>query len=67
MTRPAAGRYTLPMRTLIAGLALLPTFALADIAGPAKVIDGDTIEAGGQRIGLQGIEMRRTKHIAPPL
>ncbi len=33
------------MRTLIAPLALLPTLALADIADPAKVIDGDTIEA----------------------
>ena len=44
MTRLAAGRYTAPMRTLIAVLALLPTFALADFAGPARVIDGDTIE-----------------------
>ena len=26
------------MRTLIAALALLPTLALADVAGPAKVI-----------------------------
>ncbi len=34
------------MRYLIALLALLlPTLALAEIAGPAKVIDGDTIEA----------------------
>ena len=33
------------MRYLIVALALLPTLALADIAGPARVIDGDTIEA----------------------
>ncbi len=36
------------MRYLIAALALLPTLALADIAGPAEVIDGDTIEVAGQ-------------------
>ena len=41
MTRPARGRYTAPMRYLIAALALLPTIALADIAGPARVIDGN--------------------------
>ncbi len=42
MTRPARGRYTPTMLYLIAALALLPTLALADVAGPAKVIDGDT-------------------------
>ncbi len=44
MTPPARRRYTAAMRTLIAVLALLPTLALADVAGPARVIDGDTIE-----------------------
>ena len=44
------------MRYLVAILALLPTLALADIAGPAKVIDGDTIEVSGQRIRLYGID-----------
>ena len=44
------------MRYLIAVLALLPSLALADIAGPAKVIDGDTIEISGQRIRLHGID-----------
>ncbi len=53
MTRPAAGRYTAAMRTLIADLALLPTLALADVAGPARMIDGDTIEAASQRIRLK--------------
>ena len=56
MTRPARGRYTPIMRYLIAVRALLPSFALADIAGPAKVIDGDTIEISGQRIRLHGID-----------
>ncbi len=44
------------MRTLIAVLALLPTLALAEIAGPAHVIDRDTIEIAGQRIRLHGID-----------
>ena len=43
------------MRYLIAALALLPTLALADIAGPAKVIDGHTIEVSGKRIRRHGI------------
>ncbi len=34
----------------------MPALALADIAGPAKVIDGDTIEISGQRIRLHGID-----------
>ncbi len=49
MTRPVPHRYTAPMRYLIAILALLPALAVADVAGPAKVIDGDTIEIAGQR------------------
>ncbi len=56
MTWPALRRYTAAMRTLIAALALLPTLALADVAGTAKVIDGDTIEIAGQRIRLHGID-----------
>ena len=40
------------MRALITVLALLPTLALADISGPARVIDGDTLEVQGQRIRL---------------
>ena len=56
MTRLAAGRYTPAMRYLIAVLALLPALVLADIAGPARVIDGDTIEIAGQRIRLHGID-----------
>ena len=56
MTRPARGRYTPTMLYLIAALALLPTLALADVAGPAKVIDGDTIEVAGEQIRLHGID-----------
>ena len=44
------------MRTLIVALAFLPTLALADIAGPAKVVDGDTIEVSGQRHYQLGVE-----------
>ncbi len=56
MTRPVLRRYIAAMPILIAVLALLPTLALADVAGPARVIDGDTIEIAGQRIRLHGID-----------
>ncbi len=56
MTRRAPRRYTAPMRYLIAALTLIPTLALADVAGPARVIDGDTIKVTGQRIRLHGID-----------
>ena len=47
------------LAVLALALALLPTVALADdIAGPARVIDGDTIEVAGQRIRLHGIDAR---------
>ncbi len=39
------------MRALIIALCLLATPALADVSGTASVIDGDTIEVHGQRIG----------------
>ncbi len=56
MTRPEIHRYTAPRRYLIAVLVLLPALALADVAGPARVIDGDTLEVAGQRIRLHGID-----------
>ncbi len=43
------------MRALTIALCLLATPALADVAGVASVIDGDTIEVRGQRIRLHGI------------
>ncbi len=36
------------MRALTITLCLLATLALADVAGVASVIDGDTIEVHGQ-------------------
>ena len=56
MTRLSPRRYTSAMRCMVAVLALIPSLALADIAGPAKVIDGDTIDIAGQRIRLHGID-----------
>ncbi len=40
---------------IIALLYLTPTYA-GDIAGKARIIDGDTIEIAGQRIRLHGID-----------
>ena len=36
-------------------LTFLLTLALANISGPAQVIDGDTLEVAGQRIRLHSI------------
>ena len=50
--------YPRPMRALaLAAILLLFAFpALAqDITGPARIIDGDTIDVAGQRIRLHGI------------
>ncbi len=46
-------------------LTLLPTLALADVTGPARVIDGDMIEVAGEQVRLHGIdapEARQTCH-----
>ncbi len=43
-------------RFTLALVAILPTVALADISGPAHLIDGDTLEIGGERIRLHGID-----------
>jgi len=45
------------LRLFLAVVLLLPpSFAMADIIGPARVIDGDTIEISGERIRLHGID-----------
>ena len=46
------------MRTLVAVLAMLAmtVTAHADVTGKTRVIDGDTIEVGGERVRLHGID-----------
>ena len=51
------------MRALTIALCLLATPALADVAGVATVIDGDTIEVHGQRIRLHGIDAPESRQL----
>ncbi len=51
------------MRALAITLCLLATLALADVAGVASVIDGDTIEVHGQRIKLHGIDAPESRQL----
>ncbi len=51
------------MRALAIALCLLATPALADVAGVASVIDGDTIEVHGQRIRLHGIDAPESQQL----
>ncbi len=44
-------------------LCLLATPALADVTGPARVIDGDTLEVQGQRIRLHGIDAPESRQL----
>jgi len=44
------------MLRLLALLCLLPAAATAQTAGPARVLDGDTVEIAGRTIGLYGID-----------
>ncbi len=51
------------MRALTIALCLLTGPALADVAGPAKVIDGDTLEIHGQRIRFHGIDAPESRQL----
>ncbi len=51
------------MRALTIALTLLGTPALADMAGIASVIDGDTIEVHGQRIRFHGIDAPESRQL----
>ncbi len=43
-------------RILALLIALLPAAALADVAGTARAVDGDTLEMGGQIVHLYGVD-----------
>ncbi len=51
------------MRALTIALCLIATPALADVAGVASVIDGDTMEVHGQRIRLHGIDAPESRQL----
>ncbi len=50
-------------RTLTITLCLLATPTLADVAGVASAIDGDTIEVHGQHIRLHGIDAPESRQL----
>jgi endonuclease YncB( thermonuclease family) len=51
------------MRALTLAILLFATPALADVTGPARVIDGDSLEVQGQRIRLHGIDAPESSQI----
>ena len=51
------------MRALALTILLLATPVLADVIGPARVIDGDSLEIAGERIRLHGIDAPESSQI----
>ncbi len=51
------------MRALTIALCLLATPALADVTGPAKVIDGDSLEVAGEQVRLHGIDAPESRQL----
>ena len=45
-----------PLGAATAGLMLIVGSALADLAGPPRIVDGDTLEVAGQRVRLVGVD-----------
>jgi endonuclease YncB( thermonuclease family) len=48
---------------LTIALCLIATPALADVTGPARMIDGDTLEVQGERIRLHGIDAPESRQL----
>ena len=44
------------LRPLALAVLLMASPVMADITGPARIIDGDTIDVAGQRIRFHGID-----------
>ena len=59
----AASCYHSAMLRFVLAIAflMLPSIAMADTTGPARVVDGDTIVIAGERIRLHGIDAPELK------
>ena len=51
------------MRMLALAILLFASPALADVNGPARVIDGDSLEIQGERIRLHGIDAPESRQL----